>query len=355
MKMMRISNDQELHNQRGACVRGGGDIISKAPLFSVIILSYNKETFIQKCLDSVFKQSFVDFEIIVVDDCSCDGTWLYVEQYQTDDLAQNQPPITTIQNKCNQGAFASRIIGENAARGEYFVHIDGDDFIAPNMLEVLFAHIKDSWPDIVGLGHINLDLKGRATFKYPILGEHLIADVVFDLCLATFAYKASIVHKANAFITDTLFDSIPNLNNSEDFLKPFIIAMFAQTYLGVKDALYFVQTNPYSMTADYKSPKTNLARIQETHQIIEAACATLEYRSNSLPREIKPSEIKDFFRPFLLEHHQLYWHSRAYEDGKLTYPLHFLKSLYYTRSIKIACKTCLRIGIFILTFGKLKI
>ncbi|RDU68665.1 hypothetical protein CQA62_06065 [Helicobacter cholecystus] len=125
--------------------RGGG----KHPFFSLIVLSYNKETFIEKCLQSCINQTFKNIEIIIVDDYSSDKTISILEKYQTIKY------LSIIKNTANYGAFASRVIGEQQAKGEYIIHIDGDDFIRTTMCERLYEHCKTKQKDIIACGWIN--------------------------------------------------------------------------------------------------------------------------------------------------------------------------------------------------------
>lgn len=86
--------------------------------FSVIIPTYNRLPFLKKAIDSVFDQKFSDFEIIVVDDGSSDGTWDWLQFQRNRVIALKQ---------INSGPGAARNLAASHARGEYLAFIDSDD------------------------------------------------------------------------------------------------------------------------------------------------------------------------------------------------------------------------------------
>ena len=92
-------------------------------MVSVIVTAYNVEAWIEEALHSVFNQSFPEIEVIVVEDCSTDNT--------RDVLAGiADSRLRVLYNRENMGAGASRRRGIEAARGEYILLLDGDDWLA---------------------------------------------------------------------------------------------------------------------------------------------------------------------------------------------------------------------------------
>lgn len=98
----------------------------KLPLISFVVTSYNYEKYILKTLESIKKQSYANFEIIVVDDCSNDNSCDIIENF----IAENQDlKITLIKQTTNQGQFASMIRGLKEANGQFVSFIDSDDIL----------------------------------------------------------------------------------------------------------------------------------------------------------------------------------------------------------------------------------
>lgn len=96
--------------------------MSMIPAVSVIMPVYNGERFIKKAIDSVLIQQ-VDFELIIIDDCSTDGTADVIEA-----TVGNRSDIIVLKNEYNMGAAKTRNRGIGAARGEYIAFLDADDW-----------------------------------------------------------------------------------------------------------------------------------------------------------------------------------------------------------------------------------
>lgn len=110
---------------------------------SVIIPVYNAERCLRECMDSLSAQTFEDFEIICVDDGSTDGSAAVVADY-----ARGDGRFVVLRQR-NCGAGAARNKGLEAARGEYVIFLDADDFFAPDLLEKLYARAVRTEADIV--------------------------------------------------------------------------------------------------------------------------------------------------------------------------------------------------------------
>ena len=106
--------------------------------FSIVIPFYNVEKYAVQCLQSLMQQTFSDFEAILVDDGSTDGTAAIIDRYAAMD-ARFKPF-----HKENGGLTSARKCGTEMARGEYIVPVDGDDWISENYL-MSFSHLIDEY------------------------------------------------------------------------------------------------------------------------------------------------------------------------------------------------------------------
>ncbi len=97
-----------------------------APLISVIIPTYNRAAFVLEAVESVYRQTFQDFELIVVDDGSTDGTSKVLKNYQNHLIYRYQ---------ANQGVSSARNLGLQMARGKWVAFLDSDDLWLPKKLE----------------------------------------------------------------------------------------------------------------------------------------------------------------------------------------------------------------------------
>ncbi len=115
--------------------------------FSIIIPVHNAAPYLPQCLDSIERQSFSDFEVILVDDASRDDSPAICAKYEAKDARYH-----LICQEENRGAAAARNVGLENARGQYVAFVDSDDFWGRNdALQLLHELIVSSgFPDIVG-------------------------------------------------------------------------------------------------------------------------------------------------------------------------------------------------------------
>lgn len=116
---------------------------------SVIIPVYNVEKYLVRCMKSVLRQSFQNFEVICVDDCSKDRSLSILRKFQKKDSR-----ITILKNEVNLGLGQTRDNGFEKARGEYVVFVDSDDQIKKDFLETMYFEITNGDFEIVTGGYI---------------------------------------------------------------------------------------------------------------------------------------------------------------------------------------------------------
>ena len=106
--------------------------------FSVIVPVYNVEKYLSECVDSILSQTFTNFELILVNDGSKDGSGAICDAY-----AQKDGRVKVI-HKENGGQSSARNCGVEVATGKYAIFIDSDDFFVTN---TFFAELKDKLDD----------------------------------------------------------------------------------------------------------------------------------------------------------------------------------------------------------------
>ncbi len=121
---------------------------------SIIIPVYNTADKLNRCLDSVLKQSHKDIEVIIINDGSTDESLNICKSYKSGDNR------VIIINKKNAGVSAARNSGLEIATGEYIQFLDSDDFINEDMSERLVAEIKENKVDVVICGYNKVDKNG---------------------------------------------------------------------------------------------------------------------------------------------------------------------------------------------------
>ena len=134
-------------------------------LVSIIMAAYNAEKTIGFAIESVLNQSYADFELIVINDCSSDGTRKIVKSF-----VDRDPRVKLIDNEKNSGVSVTRLNGIKAALGNWIAILDSDDAWLPEKLEKQIALQAETNADILYTGVSYIDEFGNPykwTFSVP--------------------------------------------------------------------------------------------------------------------------------------------------------------------------------------------
>ena len=114
------------------------------PKISVLIPVYNSEKYIKRCIKSVLSQTFLDFELLLIDDGSSDSSGDICDTFA------EQDERIKVYHKQNEGISATREFCITHAQGDYIQFIDSDDWVEPDMLHEMYNKAKECDSDIVG-------------------------------------------------------------------------------------------------------------------------------------------------------------------------------------------------------------
>ena len=110
---------------------------------SIIVPVYNIENYIRVCVESILAQTYASLELILVDDGSKDNSGILCDEYAVID------PRVKVIHKENGGVSSARNAGLRQAKGDWIMHVDGDDWIEPDMIESLIEAAKATEADLV--------------------------------------------------------------------------------------------------------------------------------------------------------------------------------------------------------------
>jgi len=175
------------------------------PLVSVIILNYNGKDYLEKCLESVLNTNYPDFEIILVDNASTDGSAEYAEK-----MAKSNPRIKLIRNTVNLGFAEGNNIGVKYAKGDMIALLNNDTEVNPNWLRELVKVMEQD--SAIGVAQAKLlsyynpkiiDSAGGIMDKYCFavdrdigavdIGQYDRVEEVFSACFAAAIVRRSII------------------------------------------------------------------------------------------------------------------------------------------------------------------
>lgn len=175
------------------------------PFFSIIIPTYNRSTKVKRAIDSVLAQTFVDFEILVMDDGSTDDTPNIISEYLDSRIIY--------QWNINSGGPAHpRNRGLSIAKGEWICFLDADDWWKKNKLEVCAKNLSEK-VDVLYHDLEIIDKLERRTINKISKGRILKKNIVQDLLI-----HGNAINNSSVIIKKRVFDKIGLINESKEML-----------------------------------------------------------------------------------------------------------------------------------------
>ncbi len=139
---------------------------------SVIMPAYNAGQFVEAAISSVLSQSMQDWELIVIDDCSGDGTYEIARKY-------DDPRIRVLQNDTNSGVAKTRNRGLDLAKGKYIAFLDSDDIWHPRKLACQLQKIEEENAQLCYCSYAIIGASGeRVRADYIVREEARFADIL---------------------------------------------------------------------------------------------------------------------------------------------------------------------------------
>lgn len=215
--------------------------------FSIVIPVYNVESYLPDCLDSVTAQDFSDYEVVLVNDGSTDGSGDICRSFQ-----EKSGLCVTLVEQENKGLLAARRAGFSAARGDYFISLDSDDALRPDALSILDSAISQSMADIVMYGYSRSPrFDGECVF--PLEPGRLYGPEKFRLAFCGSNQLNAVWFKAvsrRCIGAERKFADFGRLNLGEDAIQSALIFDGAMSVYSVPETLYFYRPNSRSISSN---------------------------------------------------------------------------------------------------------
>ena len=223
-----------------------------SPKVSVIVPVYNGIKYIEESITSLLEQTYLNTEIICVDDGSEDGTWEYLSSIES----ANRGLRALRFPHC--GSWNAKNEGLKAATGDYVLFVDADDLLSLRAIEILVESAVASQADMVfccrtyfrGTIEKSLYSKGEGLVRYYIPERSVfspddIKDFVFNF--TEMAPTAKLMRRALFVDNELIF---PNLPRSEDFPLIGLVVCLSQRLSVVYESLYFHRLHDNSLEAN---------------------------------------------------------------------------------------------------------
>lgn len=255
------------------------------PTLSIIVPAYNVELFIDDCVDSILRQTYPNWELILVNDGSSDKTPEVCDQYAAKD---NRIKVI---HKPNGGLVSARNAGYENSMGDWIIYLDGDDWIETDTFEVLVRKIEEHNPEMIFWNTLqNLNgkpVKGKYEWKCKENEKLYLGSECKDLAYNTLIYSSGIATAYSKLLRRDFVEKHqlwhnPKLRQGAEGLE-FSLRVFnsAQKVLFINQYLTHYRYNENSISK----------RVDEKNTVHLADCFTEIYNY------VNKEGNKDFFIP----------------------------------------------------------
>lgn len=262
---------------------------------SFIIPVYNVEKYISNTLQSLINQTEKGFEVIIVNDGSTDNTSIVVNNLIKTKRLNNFKLI----NKENGGVSSAKNLGLKEAKGKYVIFLDGDDFVAPNLVEILLKQLNLKELDVICWGY-NIVREDKTTVskyfdKYCNLSKNILTgketlgkylEKRLHICTISAAYKRDLLIKNNLYFTE-------GCSSGEDVEFILKTIFSANKVFFVNDVLSYYLIREGSTTNSYSVKRFDA---------INAVSRAFEYIRNKSDEESFSNKLLLFENEYILRH-----------------------------------------------------
>ena len=259
--------------------------------YSVIIPVYNAEATLRRCIDSLVSQQFFDYELLLINDGSADGSDAICREY-----AAAYPQIRYFQKE-NGGVSTARNLGLAQAQGEYVLFVDSDDHVAKDYFTVISEALAHEMPELLMFGYRNFG-GISAEWNTGVFFENDEIEIALRISNAMRQYLFSSLWSKvfrRQIIAENGLRFDENLSIGEDQVFIFAYAMHIRSIASIPDTLYYVDISGEDSLSrkrrDYLTDQLmavnrrmadalrNTEHSPQAGKIYEAALAWMSYRS----------------------------------------------------------------------------
>lgn len=212
---------------------------------SIIVPVYNVEKFVEECIESLVEQTLDEIEILLIDDCSTDGSKNIIEKYQK----KYSSKITLLEMKQNSKQGAARNVGLKKAAGKYVMFVDSDDILDRNACERMYYEAEKQNADIVFCDYVSFQSQTREEYYQQHVYKEYMGELTKrkkEILLTTSVVpwakiiRRELIISYDIFFTENIF--------FEDQATTYLYYLFAKKVVKVEEALYKYRLHSQSTT-----------------------------------------------------------------------------------------------------------
>lgn len=280
-------------------------------LISIVVIAYNAENDIKRCLDSIIDQTYKNIEIIVIDDGSKDSTSDIVKKYTVNDSR------VFLYSQKNMGIIEARKTGLKKATGKFITFIDSDDWVSNDLIFKLYnSMISQNNIDIVIADNINVNGRRQINGYY---NKCEFNKVYYEYEYLKMILEQKILHNMfsklyrREFILSTNYLEIKNISMGEDLIAQIVFAISKPNVIVINENLYYYVQN----TTSYSH--SNSDKIYEIFSVLQLIEKILE--DNNLKEKFS-IEIQYLYFSICYRYYVMSWYPFSYSIRKAFF-IHF--------------------------------
>ena len=232
---------------------------------SVIVPIYGVENYLPECIESLLDQSFLNFELILVNDGSLDNC-----PKICDDYAEKDARVQVV-HKVNGGLLSARKAGLKAAKGKYISYVDGDDWVDKFYLDTLFKLAEANNVDLVVTGHFRefdgkietIKPKNAGFYDEENVKSLLIPNAIYNGKFCEHGISTYVWNKLfkKELLKDVLFDVPNEIIMGEDAAITYSYLAVSKSVVISRIPLYYYRQRHDSIVKSIENPKKEYYRL----------------------------------------------------------------------------------------------
>lgn len=252
--------------------------------FSIIIPVYNAKQYLSICIDSIISQSFMNWELICVDDGSFDGSSDILDRY-----CSSMHRYIKIIHKKNEGVAIARNVALKQAIGEYILFCDADDVIYPDALQYIADAIQHNPVDYLRYEFKTIDTEGHSLYpNYEAKRRKKLCGKIVDAptCIKSIVRKEFLLWSGifrRSIIKDYCIEFLPGCTYNEDTLFMLRYFMFCKRNVYINYTVYGYRKFSEAVTASFTEKN-----YQDVKQVFAKAIALYNDSDSQMQKSVKP-------------------------------------------------------------------
>lgn len=208
--------------------------------FSIVVPIYNSENYLEECVNSVIKQTYSNWELILIDDGSNDSSPQICDRY-----AKQDERIVVI-HQTNKGQFASRLVGIKKSTGDYLLFSDSDDCLFDDTLDTILNYCKDGRDAIFFSYSKQIERSSKVNSPPLFYNQNSLPEIRRLILLNKYSSMSAKCIKSSLLKSIFIDNKYLEKNYGEDFIHTLVLSDYLNNVVVLNDQLFFYRQHSNS-------------------------------------------------------------------------------------------------------------